>query len=775
MKNQPKMRIFIFFCKKVQTNVIVFFFLLQFTPCSSQEINKIQLNDLVNMSIEELMDIKIVTASKHEQRFIEAPATMEIITSEQIRQRGYVDVEQLLHDLPGFDISRGNGTIYSQIYQRGYRSNNTDRTLLLVDGIEENDLWKGAAWISRQYPISNIKRVEIVYGPASTIYGANAFVGVINIITKDPEDIIKEGQHFGVISRIAYGTWNTRYTDITVAARYEPVSFTLTGRVYKSDEMDLSKFQDFDYNLDAYNVDYYKNRLGTNDETLINLAMRLDREGYYNVSHVGFEKPHYSNPTDDWLIHAKLKIQDFTLGFQTWKRDEGYGAWYRDDYNLYCGGRWIPANTFLYVKYETKLNEKLTFSSFTRFKNHVLDGDSRDIYYIGYFNGEYGLDDLIAVDSVDVASPAQSYWDDSWWYVRSRQLRTEFNTVYTPSEKWRLVAGLEYRSSHIQGTYVSSLEKNPSERGFPRDKAGTGLPGGNHYEHRDIGFYTQATYKPKKNLSLVLGGRIDDNKIRKTGGYGTVLNPKIAFVYSPSGFVAKAIYSTAFKDADNWTKYSTTSGRELPNPTLEPERVKNLETSLGWYVTKNLFADITAYHSWCSDVVGTATVAYGGGTTTQHRAIGSLQIRGTQIRAKYKNSNYDAYLYYTYSDPQNTEGESDIRIGDIAGHRINFGINARYFDHLNLNLRMNYVGERKTGEETTISNNPFDVIDAYTVFHGAITYKNIIGGISLQLAINNVFNTEYFHPGVRSADGVYYAARMPQNRRNFILKLMYDF
>ncbi len=741
---------------------------LMFIPVFSQEE---QTDDVDDFSLEDLLNVEVTSVSKNAENILEAPASIIAISAEEIKQRGYIDLEQIFHDLPGFDISRGNGTLYSQIYQRGYRSNNTDRTLLLVDGVEENDLWKGTVWLSRQYPISNIKRVEVIYGPSSTMYGANAFVGVINIVTKDSEDILKKDKAFGINAQVNYGSWNTMYTDLTMAVKKGDFSFTLTGRVYKSDEMDLSGFPDWDYNLDSYDTKYYKEKLGTSSDLLANQARNLDMQQYYAINaENGNKVAQYSNNTDDYFFAGKMKIDNFVFGFQTWRRDEGYGSWYRDDYESGPAndGKWVAANTFFYAKYEKQLSDKVSIMSFTRYKTHQLDGDSQENYYVGYLNGEYGLGDL-----TDAGGSAQPYWYTAWWYVLSKQLRTELKLIYTPNDKLSLITGLEYRDSHIQGTYVKSGSEVPEETGFPRDKAGTGLPGGNHYNNRDIGFYAQAKYKPSKELNLLIGGRVDNNKIRATGGFGTVFNPRLAVVYTPGKLILKAIYSTAFKDADNWTKYSTTSGRLLTNPTLEPESVKNMELSFSYRATKNLFLDLSAYNANYSDVVGTANITLDdGSTTTQHQAMGSLRIRGVQAGAKYVYKNYSAYMNYTFVDPQNTD--DDIRIGDIATHQINLGVNAKFLKKLNINIRMNYVGERETGANTTISSNPYDSIDSYIIFHSAITYKDLLPGISLQLVVNNLFDSQYFHPGVRSAGGDYYAARMPQNERSFMLKAIFE-
>ena len=85
---------------------------------------------ILSLSLEELLKVKISSVSKNAENILETPQTVIVITKEQIKCRAYVDLEQLFHDLPGFDISRGNGTQYSQIYQRGYRSNNTEGQFL---------------------------------------------------------------------------------------------------------------------------------------------------------------------------------------------------------------------------------------------------------------------------------------------------------------------------------------------------------------------------------------------------------------------------------------------------------------------------------------------------------------------------------------------------------------------------------------------------------------------------------------------------------------------
>jgi len=730
------------------------------------------------MSLEELLELKISSVSKKPEQLLETPQTVIVITSEQIKRRGYTDLEQLFHDLPGFDISRGNGTQYSQIYQRGYRTKNTEKTVLMIDGVEENDLWSNSVWLSRQYPLSNVERVEIIYGPAATIYGANAFLGVINIVTKTASQIIKNDKKIGVSSQIGYGSWNTQFADISIATKTKDFSFVLTGRIFNSDEQDLSNFSDWDYDFDKFDLKYYKEILCTDNDNIAQTAMNFDKEAYLNSTELNGNMPKYSNNTKDYLVYGKLKIDNFTFGFQTFKRDEGYGAWYRDDFEVgpEHGAKWVPENSFFYTKYEKKFSEKLSLTSFSNFKIHQLNGDCEELYFKGYFNKTYKLTDIADTSGTHTILPTDSiqkpYWEHTWWQTYSQQIRSEYRLDYNPYDNFNISTGVEFRVSLIQGTYLYGENRDPAETAYINNSKG-----GNHFFSRDFGFFMQTTYSPIKNLDIVLGGRVDNNKIRLTGGYGTVFNPKLAIVYSPSDFIFKGICSGAFMDAGYWTKYGTTPGRLLDNPNLKPERVKNSELSVSWKANDYFFTDIVAFHSFYKDAIGTVDVTFinnDGDTiqTTQHQAIGNLEIQGAQSNLYFNYSNYSSYINYTFTNPYKTDG-AKIRIGDIASHHLNFGVNAILFNKLNINLRGNFSGKKLTGKETTVSSNPLNEIEPYFILNSAISYE-IYKNVSVQIIINNIFDKEYFDPGVRSANGIYYASKLPQNRRNFTFKINID-
>lgn len=133
----------------------------------------------------------VYSAAKYEQKINEAPASVTLITADQIRKYGYRSLHQVLQSVPGFFIS--NDRFYDYLGIRGFNrpADFNSRFLLLVDGHRLNDAMFDQAPIGTDSPIDVdlIERVEVVRGPSSSLYGTNAFLGVINVITKRGRDI----------------------------------------------------------------------------------------------------------------------------------------------------------------------------------------------------------------------------------------------------------------------------------------------------------------------------------------------------------------------------------------------------------------------------------------------------------------------------------------------------------------------------------------------------------------------------------------------------------
>lgn len=166
-------------------NLLFFLFLAGSWALSAQEADTIVPADLLKMSFQDLMNTEVISASKVEQQVKDVASTVQVITAEQIKARGYLTLEEALADLPGFQFRNIVGyNHYSFI--RGATSQN-NLILLLIDGIQVNELNSGGFYGGAQYNLSEVERIEVVYGPASALYGTNAVSGIINLITKKAE------------------------------------------------------------------------------------------------------------------------------------------------------------------------------------------------------------------------------------------------------------------------------------------------------------------------------------------------------------------------------------------------------------------------------------------------------------------------------------------------------------------------------------------------------------------------------------------------------------
>lgn len=172
--------------------------------------------DISNLSLEDLMKIEVHSvygASRFLQKVTEAPASVSIITAEEIKRYGYVTLADAIRSVRGFYINYTRS--YSDLGARGFArpGDFNTRVLLLVDGHRISDNIYNSALIGAEFPISVdlIDRIEVIRGPSSSLYGTNAFFGVINIITKrgrsldGPELAAETASYDSYRGRVSYG------------------------------------------------------------------------------------------------------------------------------------------------------------------------------------------------------------------------------------------------------------------------------------------------------------------------------------------------------------------------------------------------------------------------------------------------------------------------------------------------------------------------------------------------------------------------------------------
>ena len=147
--------------------------------------------DITDISMGQLLDPSITTASRTLERATEAPATVYVITAEDIRTRGYSTLVDVLRDLPGMEMIEQyyseQGTL---VPVRGVVGNN--KIVLLINGMRVNPPGGEELMIRSDVSVRFAEQIEIIYGPGSTLYGQDAISAVINIKTRSPGDATVE-------------------------------------------------------------------------------------------------------------------------------------------------------------------------------------------------------------------------------------------------------------------------------------------------------------------------------------------------------------------------------------------------------------------------------------------------------------------------------------------------------------------------------------------------------------------------------------------------------
>jgi iron complex outermembrane receptor protein len=187
-------------------------------------------SDLSEASLEQLGSIQVYTASKHLQSSEDAPSSVTVITADQIQEQGYRTLADILRTVRSFFVTYDRN--YSSLGVRGFArpGDFNTRVLLLVDGHRLNDDVYDEAMLGTEFPIDIdlIQRIEIVRGPVSSLYGSNALFSVVNIITKQAQDLN------GLELSSEAASFNAYQGRISYGRQLKQLQFVISGSFYGS-------------------------------------------------------------------------------------------------------------------------------------------------------------------------------------------------------------------------------------------------------------------------------------------------------------------------------------------------------------------------------------------------------------------------------------------------------------------------------------------------------------------------------------------------------------
>lgn len=206
-------------------------------------------SDLTNKSLEDLMKIEVYSASKYMQDASDAPSSVTVITADEIQKYGYRSLADILESVRGFYITYDRDYSFVGVRGFGRLGDSNNRILVLIDGHQINDNVFGEPYLGTEFlvDVDLIERVEIIRGPSSSLYGADAFFAVINVITRKAPQLKGLEVSFAPAS---FGTYDGR---ASYGGEYRGVDVMLSGTFYSSEGATLF-FPQFDSPATNYGV-----------------------------------------------------------------------------------------------------------------------------------------------------------------------------------------------------------------------------------------------------------------------------------------------------------------------------------------------------------------------------------------------------------------------------------------------------------------------------------------------------------------------------------------
>ncbi len=713
-------------------------------PGNAQEISE----DYFLMSLEELLNAEVTTASKTAEAVRYAPGMVIVVGARQIQEQGYTNLVQVLKDLPGIDVQENSAQAQLNIITgRGFYGNN--RFIIMQDGIRITDPTGAPIPIDENFPVQHLKQIEVVFGPASALYGADAFCGIINLITKDASDI--DG---GTIS-LSSGEHGYKRAAFNLGKEFfnSRLSFVGGGTLHDANNIPLNE--------------EYPEEFTLND--LVTFGGETVRQA---------EERTYRRDTKSHSFYAKLGLGDLTLGVNHSQFDQPPSIGARPnttDYNP--NPRWITKLGSLYAKYDYKLSDQLNTMARFNHGEYELDHDSRFVN--------------IYVD-----------FQDGYKYAKGEKDQLELQLDYKLNGTDVVVVGLNYEQYY-------ALPKTPDlPSPFDPDKGagyqGLYYPGTDdsipiiipevNYENYGVLLQWQRLWTD--SLCTTLGVRYD-----RSSTYGDSTNPRLSVVYSPTKkTTVKFLYGSAFLAPAphfSYSHYGSFSGSQnadglwessffhIPNPGLQPETIDTFEVNLNHHFSENVILTIAPFFSRADDMIHNRAATpqqpdyIPGGTinfTQWYDNIGKAEAYGfdTWLEALVKKGNHRLQFTLSYSF---LDGEQEVEtegyatdLPFTAKHKVKLNCTYNY-DRFTITPCLRWIGKTNTEKGQDTDPTRLQTVSDYTVFD-IFTKVEIGKGMSCFLEIHNLFDEKYYNAG---GVGGQTFVEAPQDTRMIKAGLQYAF
>jgi len=629
----------------------------------------------------------VITASKVMETIKKAPASITVITEKQIRQMGAKDLSDVLRAVPGFTTFNSVGGQFLFGVRGGWRTPSNNVLIMINSHPIYDASTQGALTAHDTLIIDNIKRIEFIRGTGSALYGAGAFHGVINVITKEAEDI----DGFELTAR--GGSWDTQQYNL------------LYGKTFSDLEV-------------AFNLNYFKthgHRAFIEEDYQTYIDSLFPPPPLYTPASLA---PGRTNGDDEqYDVALNLKFKGFTFDGRYFDREKELPFANLPVLNEGSTKSWD--DYYLNLSYETAILEGLDLSGKV-YTKRLVD------YFFDFQNFPPG-----SIRMTPTGLPAT--WEDGILQETSgKTSRTgiEIQTTYKISDFNTIVAGATYEeqkwydksisANHLPSPIPDTLIWLPSVQEWPDDVVSAVM--GDDQKRNFKAFFLEDIWDITDDIRLTTGVRYD-----RYSDFGGEVSPRVGLTWEyMEGYDLKLLYGHAFRAPTFFEIIFSEPGSDL-----DPETIDTYEVSLGADFTSSFSGRITLFYKEEEDIiwpVGPFIFAN----------VGKVRDQGFEVEAKY-DFGKGTYIsgYYEYLSVKSGPNFSNYKAYLMANVRLsrylNFHADCIHWDSMN---RM-------------IPEDPRDDPSSLTLVNATLIAKKFLEGyegLELRGSVYNLFDKDWSWP-----------------------------
>lgn len=675
---------------------------------------------LFSMSLEELMNVEINIATGRGQSLMKAPAVATVVTAEEIRAIGATTLDEVLETIPGVHISTSYINYNPMPVVRGIFEEGSQPLLMLLNGIPINSIYSGQDNIRRGTPVNTIARIEMIRGPGSAVYGADAFSGVLNIVTKTAQDI--NGLEVGARA----GSFDTRDAWLLYGGTWKGFEIAFMSDFRRSDGHRATVERDIQSTFD---------QLTGTDASLAPgpaaTSVRLSKT-WIDIAKENFRLRLGYSPLADYGTGAGIAQALDPQGRMAGERVHG-DLTYEDPHFTPDWQLKVQAS---YYQTSQEVTEPL-----------LLFPPGANFGAGAFPQGVIGAPEAFERQYRGEIAGIYSGWKSNKVRVGAGYLLGE---LYEVEERKNFVID---PNTGVPVPLGMMVDVSDTEQSFVPERSRE-----NHY------LFLQNEWTIAQGWDLTAGVRYDNYS-----DFGETTNPRFALVWRPREHITtKLLYGQAFRAPTVSELYNRNNPVGLGNPDLKPERIETVELAFGYLWGNRSQTNLSLFRYHWRDMISFGLDPEAGGWATKN--MGTQTGYGAEVETVWQWTKALRMMFnFAY---QNSDSEENLH-AERAPTWLGYArLNWRPRPQWSVTPQVRWVAGRGRGD-----GDPREEVDDYTLADLTVRREGVFRKWEFAFSVRNILDTDAREPspGPNSAGIVGIPDDLPGAGRSAYGEVRYHF